>query len=354
MTEAKRGTSIITKLARIVGSLGAMERKGENTFHHYSYFTEDQLTAALRPKLAAENLFILTSVESIATEVFKNQKGNEERLVTVTTSHVIYDGETGGKLVARGVGMGADAGDKGAYKAVTGAMKYFLMKNFLISDNADPEGDVAADKARATKHSPTRDNASRKTADTPTAKADLASLRNWAEENGVTEEFILKLAAEGKLANSETSLAELKPGTLTRLLSLRERILTRWKLTDDGVATPADKENPDKEAESYSKNRKTLPPKESKAKVEIEGERKPVQTDIEPSELLEQEGVESWKDVAIHFGSKKGTKLGKLPASSLSWWVGEWRPKQYKNKWSNDDLILDAALCVAQAELANA
>jgi len=38
------------------------------------------------------------------------------------------------------VGQGADKGDKGVYKAITGAKKYFIANLFLIPTDDDPEG----------------------------------------------------------------------------------------------------------------------------------------------------------------------------------------------------------------------
>lgn len=46
-------------------------------------------------------------------------------------------------------GYGDDAGDKGIYKAITGGVKYMLMKTFQISTGDDPEGDESTDKRAA-------------------------------------------------------------------------------------------------------------------------------------------------------------------------------------------------------------
>ncbi len=45
------------------------------------------------------------------------------------------------------VGQGLDNADKGYYKAYTGAVKYFLMKTFMISTGDDPELDSYRDQA---------------------------------------------------------------------------------------------------------------------------------------------------------------------------------------------------------------
>jgi hypothetical protein len=44
------------------------------------------------------------------------------------------------------IGEGQDAGDKGPYKAMTGAQKYALMKTFMIPTGDDPEADEDVDK----------------------------------------------------------------------------------------------------------------------------------------------------------------------------------------------------------------
>jgi hypothetical protein len=56
------------------------------------------------------------------------------------------DGETGEELVFHSEGEGQDAGDKGIYKAITGAQKYALMKAFMIPTGDDPEADSGVDE----------------------------------------------------------------------------------------------------------------------------------------------------------------------------------------------------------------
>lgn len=53
-------------------------------------------------------------------------------------------------------GYGDDAGDKGIYKALTGAVKYALMKQFLVSTGDDPEGDTSTDERAAARQASAR------------------------------------------------------------------------------------------------------------------------------------------------------------------------------------------------------
>lgn len=52
----------------------------------------------------------------------------------------------------------------------------------------------------------------------------------------------------------------------------------------------------------------------------------------------------TWREVVLHFGKNKGTKLGDLPAASLDWYAKEWQPKPYNGSISEADVILRGAL----------
>ena len=53
----------------------------------------------------------------------------------------MVDAQSGESLSSTIIGSGQDKGDKGPYKAYTGAQKYFLMKTFMIPTGDDPEKD---------------------------------------------------------------------------------------------------------------------------------------------------------------------------------------------------------------------
>jgi len=76
----------------------------------------------------------------------RTRDGSPVNMVTVRTKHVFRDAESGETAEVFGTGCGEDAGDKAVYKAITGAMKYFVSKNFLISTGDDPEKDSETEK----------------------------------------------------------------------------------------------------------------------------------------------------------------------------------------------------------------
>ncbi len=52
---------------------------------------------------------------------------------------MLLDVDSGESHVSTAYGQGQDKGDKGVYKAATGAEKYFLLKTFLIATGDDAE-----------------------------------------------------------------------------------------------------------------------------------------------------------------------------------------------------------------------
>jgi hypothetical protein len=104
---------------------------------------ESDLVLKLSELLAEHHDFITPSTKSIkVVEIGKPNKQGEVVLMKMRVLRVEYkfhDGESGETLTMEGVGeINQDSG-KGLYKATTGAMKYFLTKNFLIATGDDPE-----------------------------------------------------------------------------------------------------------------------------------------------------------------------------------------------------------------------
>lgn len=125
------------KLVEIMEEIGRVEKRGFNSFHNYAYVKEDDLVEAVRGKLSERGILLLPTVESVT---------REGTLTTAMMSFTFVDSATGETQIAGWAGTGDDKGDKGLYKAYTGAEKYFLMKTFLIPTGDDPEGDEKTDK----------------------------------------------------------------------------------------------------------------------------------------------------------------------------------------------------------------
>lgn len=133
--------NLIQKLSEISASVGRVPKNGYNNFHKYKYVLEADLVDHIRPLLAERNLFIVPRVTEHLWDGEMSQ---------ITYEYDIMDGDSGESITTSSVGYGSDKGDKGAYKASTGAYKYMLMRLFQVATGDDPEGDERTDQNVAT------------------------------------------------------------------------------------------------------------------------------------------------------------------------------------------------------------
>lgn len=202
------------------------------------------------------------------------------------------------------------------------------------------------------KHRPTRRYEEETGEGDKKVTGDLVELKAFLTEHKIPDGFLLALLTEKKLIDGHTkTVAGLKPGILRRVLAPKslENLVTAYRLQIEADAA---------DAESGSA---TAPKRTKKTDEEVrtrEGDqtradvRQPVDEGSDPIDLLEQEGIDNWRHVVIHFGKKKGEVLGKMSRTNLSWWVKSWTPKPFHGTWDEKDLILDAALVLASRELA--
>jgi hypothetical protein len=198
-------------------------------------------------------------------------------------------------------------------------------------------------------HSPTRPYEEEKIA-TPKAVDDRLELSVWLKENNIPEGFVLAMLKEKKLVSSQLQLlGNAPPGVIRRTLQSRERLLVAFQNSSAGISNI----EPKPQGKSYQLG---VQNEEGDASMDQSRSdlRQPVNAGTDAFDYIEQEGYSDWREVAIHWGKQKGEKLGTISNKSLSWWIGKWHPTQYNGRWSDGDLLLDAALCVAHAEMSSA
>lgn len=140
MSDNPRGT-LYGKIAAVAAAVSRIPKNGRNNFHNYSYATESDITDGLRELLNANGLaFLPPSVISWERdETADNPKIGPRTRVQV--QFALGCSDTGETFTTILWGEANDNADKGFYKAYTGAVKYYLMKTFLIATGDDPEQD---------------------------------------------------------------------------------------------------------------------------------------------------------------------------------------------------------------------
>ena len=137
---------ILAALNEIMGQVSYVQKSGTNKFHNYKYAGEGHLLEVLRPAMVKAGLLLIPSHRAVTPP---DEYGNTTVTIDYTLAH--KDGEVWPEKITV-VGCGNDknskggVGDKGIYKAATGANKYLLFKLFQIETGDDPEKESEHDK----------------------------------------------------------------------------------------------------------------------------------------------------------------------------------------------------------------
>jgi hypothetical protein len=131
------------KIVAISIEIPKLVKNATNTFHHYDYLAAELVFEKVGEKVTEKNMTIIRSALPDGLNITNNK---DQVHIHQPYAFVITDADTGYSEQYVGIGSGADKGDKGAYKAATGAKKQFLMDLFSIPavDNAD-DPDQASD-----------------------------------------------------------------------------------------------------------------------------------------------------------------------------------------------------------------
>lgn len=140
--------TLYSKVARVMGQVGKIEKSGYNKYDDYEYATAEDIKEALRPLCAKENLWISSEVKGYSKKAVQTQRGNSTE-IELGMYFTMRCGDTGAKVKLLYSGYALDEGDKHIYKAYTGAIKYFLINNFMLSTGDDPEMDSPKIKQEA-------------------------------------------------------------------------------------------------------------------------------------------------------------------------------------------------------------
>ena len=138
MTHEATPNPLAAKLAAIMGAVSHVPKLGRNDFHKYDFAAEADVVTAIRSELSSRGVVLIPEVTSLE----RHEVGNKGRVLTTAYMRFTFiDSESGTEFSRTWAGWGVDLEDKGGYKAMTGAEKYFLLKTFLIPTGDDPEKD---------------------------------------------------------------------------------------------------------------------------------------------------------------------------------------------------------------------
>lgn len=137
------------KLYAVYNAIDMIEKSGHNKGQNYDYIKAADVTREIRKQLMEQRVYAEINFDFVGgpfTIARAKEKDAPFSAVLVKCSVVFHDLDSDAILTGSGLGTGADTGDKAAYKAQTGALKYALKNSFLVPDEADPEADSTTDE----------------------------------------------------------------------------------------------------------------------------------------------------------------------------------------------------------------
>ena len=137
------GLNLKQKLAEVRRRISYIQKRGHNERFNYSYVTAADIARAVGDALAELEVVVIPRLESISHENISPNQDYPDRLTRVVMTYTFMDVNSAEELTVKMPGEGRDPGDKGPYKAMTGALKYALLQSFLIATGDDPEDERA-------------------------------------------------------------------------------------------------------------------------------------------------------------------------------------------------------------------
>lgn len=134
---AKKKNDIVDAVVGVVKTGKASKAQGE-----YKYAEEAETVKVVRKALTEHGLSFRAAMKGFAADPVARQVGKFGvwyYIYSIIFEMTLTDCETGYYETCQWIGLGDDPSDKAIRKAATGAVKYFLLKNFLIPTRDDSE-----------------------------------------------------------------------------------------------------------------------------------------------------------------------------------------------------------------------
>lgn len=128
---------LYSKMSKVLAAVERVPKNGVNTHFGYRFVREGDLTEAIRTHMAQHNLCLFVGASEVLDT--RETEGKAGPVTTIRMSATFACGDGGASFTTSWMGAGQDAGDKGLYKALTGGLKYLLMKTFMVATGDDPE-----------------------------------------------------------------------------------------------------------------------------------------------------------------------------------------------------------------------
>lgn len=138
--------NIYQKIAAITGEVGAIKKAGQNREQNYSFIEYAAVAGELRTLFAKYGVVIIPNMQKTSEQSrndFTTRAGKGGVAVLIDFKFDIVNADKpDDRFSVDWVGEAVDYGDKATNKAATAALKYYLMRQFNISEKGEQEADA--------------------------------------------------------------------------------------------------------------------------------------------------------------------------------------------------------------------
>lgn len=135
--------AVAAKLLEVMKDVSAVPKKKKGGVNYEFQAWEDVLPA-VRQSCIKHGLVIVPSMGASDIGTWTAKSGGESAVHNVPLRFKIIDADTGESIEAEWSGEARDVSDKGKQKAATSGMKYWLLKLFMVPDEASVATDEEA------------------------------------------------------------------------------------------------------------------------------------------------------------------------------------------------------------------
>jgi ERF superfamily len=207
------------RMARVTAHVSRIPKRGFNPEQKYNFVAHSDVLDSIRPALAAEGVQFRSKITR--TDADAETKGDGS--IRTTGGGMIWrmwrveveftlacwnDDKRCEQVTAGWPGYAQDYSDKGASKALTSAIKTFLIQQFLVSTGDDPDEPTTDNTGGGTQRAAAPRNAGALVAD---VRAARNTCLDWNQKlpNGVLSKIARKVAGQGVIMNI-TDVAQLQ------------------------------------------------------------------------------------------------------------------------------------------------
>lgn len=195
MTETETKPAVHEAWAAVMGDVRELAKGDRNSHFNFNFRGIDAVMNAVGPALRRHGVSVVPSSVQASHRDVQTAKGKPSRESTVVVSYTVF-GPAGDSFVGMAPGESMDDGDKGTAKAMSVAMRTFLLQALCLpTQDTDPD---AESYQRGS--GPTDAEQAQRVADGLPQCSDptkLQGVRSWAAERQLLELMVTDAAGNG-------------------------------------------------------------------------------------------------------------------------------------------------------------